>query len=100
MPLLITDDKAEAERFNETHGSRAMDRSYGTYAGPIEQPAAAKAVDSWEDEGGALDPPQVVMPDGVTSKTVRHYHVGSYVYQDLDLAVAEHLRQLSAANED
>ena len=73
---------------------------YGTYAGPIEQPAAAKAVDSWEDEGGALDPPQVVMPDGVTSKTVRHYHVGSYVYQDLDLAVAEHLRQLSAANED
>mgnify|MGYP000462845453 CR=1 FL=1 len=73
---------------------------YGTYAGPIEQPAAAKAVDSWEDEGGALDPPQVVMPDGVTSKTVRHYHVGPYVYQDLDLAVAEHMRQLSAAGED
>lgn len=73
---------------------------YGTYAGPIEQPATAKAVDSWEDEGGALDPPQVVMPDGVTSKTVRHYHVGPYVYQDLDLAVAEHMRQLSAAGED
>ena len=73
---------------------------YGTYAGPIEQPAAAKAVDSWKDEGGALDPPQVVMPDGVTGKTVRHYHVGPYVYQDLDLAVAEHMRQLSAAGED
>ena len=40
------------------------------------------------------------MPDGVTSKTVRHYHVGPYVYQDLDLAVAEHMRQLSAAGED
>lgn len=73
---------------------------YGTYAGPIEQPAAAKAVDSWEDEGGALDPPQVVMRDGVTSRTVREYQVGPYVYQDLDLAVAEHMRQLSAASED
>ncbi len=70
---------------------------YGTYAGQIEQPAAARAVDNWEGEGGALDPPQVVIPDGVASGTMREYRVGPNVYRDLDLAVTEHLRQLSAA---
>ena len=69
---------------------------YGTYAGDAAVPAKARPVEAWEDEGGALNPPQVILPDGVTSKTVRHYHVGPYVYQDLDLAMAEHLRQLSA----
>jgi len=70
---------------------------YGTYAGSAEQLSPAKAIDGWEDEGGALDPPQfAALPEGMTSKTVRQYHVGPYVYQDLDLAMAEHLRQLSA----
>ena len=68
---------------------------YGTYTGALEQPSAAVAVNSWEGEGGALDPPQVVLPAGVICNDVRHYHVGPYVYQDLDLAVAEHMRQLS-----
>ena len=68
---------------------------YGTYIGPLDQPSAAMAVDSWEDEGGALDTPDASLPDGVTYTDVRHYHVGPYVYQDLDRAVAEHLRQLS-----
>ena len=31
-------------------------------------------------------------------KLLREYRVGPYVYQDLDLAVAEHLRQLAAAD--
>lgn len=75
---------------------------YGTYAGENAPPPAAPqgesdAVKNWEDEGGALTSPQVAMPDGVTTTVLRHYHVGPYVYQDLDLAVAEHLRQLSAA---
>jgi hypothetical protein len=70
---------------------------YGTYAGSAEQLSPAKAIDGWEDEGGALDPPQfAALPEGMTSKTVRQYHVGPYVYQDIDLAMAEHLRQLSA----
>ena len=68
---------------------------YGTYTGALEQPSAAVAVNSWEGEGGALDPPQVVLPAGVICNDVRHYHVGPYVYQDLNLAVAEHMRQLS-----
>ena len=73
---------------------------YGTYAGDPSQPAAEEAVGDWEDEGGALNPPQVtVVPDGISTRVVRHYHVGPYVYQDLDLAVAEHLRQLSADND-
>lgn len=37
-PLLITDDKAEAERFNEARGYRSMDRSHGNYAGPLMAP--------------------------------------------------------------
>ena len=70
---------------------------YGTYAGPIVQPGAAAAVTSWEGEGGALDPPEVIAPAAVRTTLLRQYHVGAYVYQDLDLAVAEHMRQLSIA---
>lgn len=79
---------------------------YGSYAGdaaePAEaKPAAAAAVNDWEDEGGSLDPPvdpqpTPPLPDGVSMKVVHHYHVGPYVYQDLGLALAEHLRQQSA----
>ena len=70
---------------------------YGTYAGPIVQPGAAAAVTSWEGEGGALDPPEVIAPAAVRTTLLRQYHVGAYIYQDLDLAVAEHMRQLSIA---
>lgn len=74
---------------------------YGTYAGDPSEPAAPKAVASWEGEGGALDPPETAeLPEGVTSRLVREYRVGPYVYHDLDLALAEHLRQLSAADDD
>ena len=69
---------------------------YGTYAGAATgQPGAGTAVNSWEGEGGTLDPPEVITPDAVRTTLVRQYYVGEYVYQDLDLAVAEHMRQLS-----
>ncbi|HAG37195.1 MAG TPA: hypothetical protein DCL34_10335 [Erythrobacter sp.] len=69
---------------------------YGTYTAPEEQPpAATPTVDSLEDEGGALDTPEPALPAGVTTSLVRNYHVGPHVYQDLNLAVAEHMRQLS-----
>ncbi|AXK42940.1 MULTISPECIES: hypothetical protein [Erythrobacter] len=70
---------------------------YGSYAGETSAPSHSAPIASWEDEGGALNPPEVTLPRGVTSKALRQYYVGPYVYQDLDLAVAEHLRQLSAA---
>ncbi len=68
---------------------------YGTYAGDPAPEPAEKAVDSWEGEGGALDQPEAPLPDGVTVKLVREYHVGPFVYTDLGLALAEHMRQMS-----
>ena len=35
MPLMITDDKARAERFSEGLGYRANSRDHGNYAGPL-----------------------------------------------------------------
>lgn len=81
---------------------------YGSYAGdaktvaaPERAPASVPAVNDWEDEGGSLYPPvdpqtTAQLPDGVAVKVVHHYQVGPYVYQDLGLALAEHLRQQSA----
>ncbi|QKG71948.1 hypothetical protein [Erythrobacter mangrovi] len=71
---------------------------YGTYAGETRPPAVAGPVDSWEDEGGALDPPAIPspqdpLPAGVTMKTFNRYYVGAYSYEDLGLALAEHARQ-------
>ena len=73
---------------------------YGTYAGDAGKPSAASPVQSWEDEGGAVRHPEHTVPEGIETKLVREYRVGPYVYQDLDLAVAEHLRQMSAARDD
>lgn len=73
---------------------------YGTYAGDTVGPPAPRPVESWEDEGGALDPPEIVLPEGIEMKTVREYRVGPYVYQDLNLAMAEHMRRLSVATAD
>ena len=73
---------------------------YGTYAGHTSEPSASTPVASWEEEGGAVRNPTHNLPKEISEKLVRHYHVGPYVYQDLDLAVAEHLRQLSAAKDD
>lgn len=73
---------------------------YGTYAGDTVGPPAPKPVESWEGEGGALYPPEVVSPEGIETKVVREYRVGSYVYQDLNLAMAEHMRQLSKGAAD
>lgn len=71
---------------------------YGTYAGDDAQAENTAPVASWEDEGGAMRHPLTPMPEGIEMKLVREYRVGPYVYQDLDLAVAEHLRQLAAAD--
>ena len=73
---------------------------YGTYAGENAKPAATEPVASWEDEGGAVRHPSIPLPDGIETKLVPEYRVGPYVYQDLDLAVAEHLRRLSAEEPD
>ena len=67
---------------------------YGSYAGPPALEPPVLATESWEDEGGALiPPPQVPLPDGVTSKIVRQFVVGPYTYTDFSLALAEHDRR-------
>lgn len=80
---------------------------YGSYAGDPDGGASEQALpasisgggeDRWEGEGGALDPPEI--PDGIKVRMVREYRVGPFVYHDLDLALAEHLRQLSASEDD
>lgn len=71
---------------------------YGTYAGDASQGSVTQPIASWEDEGGAVRHPYTPMPEGIETKLVREYRVGPYVYQDLDLAVAEHLRQLAATD--
>lgn len=73
---------------------------YSSYAGDTVGPPAPRPVESWEDEGGALYPPEVVSPEGIKTKMVREYRVGPYVYQDLNLAMAEHMRQLSKGAAD
>lgn len=73
---------------------------YGSYSEPSEAAEPAEPMKAWEDEGGALDPPdlpEAALPFGVAERSVPEYHVGPYRYQDLGLALAEHLRQLSAA---
>lgn len=80
------------------YGSYAGDPEDGAPARPIAASPTAGGEDRWEGEGGALDPPQipdVSLPDGITTRVVREYRVGPYVYHDLALALAEHLRQLS-----
>lgn len=76
---------------------------YGSFAGDgaeaVAAPAPEPAVNDWEDEGGSLRAPLEALPDGVTVKLVREYRVGGYVYQDLGLALAEHLRQQSGRDE-
>lgn len=71
---------------------------YGTYAGDAPQDPASQPIASWEDEGGAMRHPHTPLPAGIASQLRREYRVGPYVYQDLDLAMAEHLRQLAAAD--
>ena len=101
-----------ADRLRQLRGSRrtpdpapcASGRKtivYGTYAGdPAADPSLA-SLNSWEDEGGALDPPfvplpaETSLPSGITVNLIREYHVGSYVYQDLSLAMAENERKKS-----
>jgi len=67
---------------------------------PIPHPTLA-SLNSWEDEGGALDPPLVPLPtdtpipSGITVNLIREYQVGPYVSQDLSLAMAENERQKS-----
>lgn len=88
----MTDDKKQA------NGPETI--IYGTYAGDTVGTPAPRPVESWEDEGGALDPQEIVLPEGIEMKTVREYRVGPYVYQDLNLAMAEHMRRLSVATSD
>lgn len=84
---------------------------YGTYASETSASSSNAQDNAWENEGGAVipperdDPPEAgpaepELPAGVTTRLVRHYTVGPYVYTDLDLALAEHMRRLSDAGED
>lgn len=82
-----------AERLRQLKGSRRT---------PDPAPHTSLAwLNSWEDEGGALDPfllplpADTPLPSGVTVNLIREYHVGPYVYQDLSLAMAENERQKS-----
>ena len=72
---------------------------YGTYAGDNAEASRSAPVASWEGEGGAVRHPLVPVPEGIAMTMVREYRVGPYVYQDLDLAVAEHLRQLAVRDD-
>ncbi len=69
---------------------------YASYAGSGADPEPEEAVEEWEDEGGSLDQPETELPEGVATAELRQYYVGPYIYQDLGLALAEHLRQLSS----
>lgn len=64
----------------------------GVYAG---MPAGRgrDKLDAWENEGGALYPPDEPLPVAITTRLVREYRVGPYVYQDRALAMAEYKRQ-------
>lgn len=62
---------------------------YASYAGDALPRSTARAMASWEGEGGALDPPEIPLPEGVTVKAFRRYYVGPYVYESLELALAE-----------
>ena len=44
MPLKVTDDKAEAERYNAGLGRMALDPTYGNYTGPLMEPRLAGSV--------------------------------------------------------
>lgn len=87
---------AQAPMLTPENGPPAI--IYGTDANATGRRPAAQQVDSWEDEGGAVRNREYSLPEGIETRTVREYRVGPYVYHDLDLAVAEHLRQLRAAD--
>lgn len=54
----------------------------------------------WETEGGAPSAFANALPEGITSRFVREYLVGSYRYTDLDLAIAERDRQRSMEQDE
>ncbi|MCB2089063.1 MAG: hypothetical protein R3E18_10820 [Sphingomonadaceae bacterium] len=70
---------------------------YGTYAGDNALPRNDAGVGAWESEGGALNPSQPSLPEGISCRLEPQYFVGPYRYSDLDLAIAENLRQKKAA---
>ena len=44
VPLKVTDDKAEAERFSERLGYRSMDRNHGNFGGTLVEPRLSGSV--------------------------------------------------------
>lgn len=66
---------------------------YGSYAGETAPAVPNATLESWESEGGAIYPPLVPPPPEITTRIVREYQVGPYVYHDLSLAMAEYERQ-------
>lgn len=62
-------------------------------------PMPAPMVSSWENEGGALRNPVrlATVPSRITSRVIKQYLVGKYVYTDLQSALAEFARQRSQA---
>ncbi|MCR2833532.1 hypothetical protein [Parerythrobacter lacustris] len=92
--------KTREDPADEGAAGRTETIIYGRYAGESADPV----VESWEDEGGALHAAATegggASLPGISLGNVTQYHVGPYLYQNLDLAVAEHLRQLSSAPQD
>ena len=70
---------------------------YGTYAGDAGKPSAATPVASWEDEGGAVVPAPESEAEPVAASDEQEYLVGGKSFADLDEAVSEHLRIMSAS---
>lgn len=50
-------------------------------------------IETWESEGGAMSDPGTALPPGVILTWRLEYRVGSYIYSDLALAMAELERQ-------
>lgn len=57
-------------------------------------PAQTRARDEWENEGGGLKPQDdAPLPQGMTSRSITEYSVGTFRYTDRALAEAEWRRQ-------
>lgn len=69
--------------------------SYGSYAwdSPQKPPSS---LDAWENEGGAISRPRATPVAESRLTLPSQYFVGSAVFSDLSLAVAEHARQRQA----
>lgn len=87
----LRDSRLGAEPLPLTNSAQAI--IYGTYAGDPSSGQENGPFNNGESHGNALHLDEEPLPPGITSKTLNQYYVGSYLYTDLSLALAEHARQ-------